>query len=204
MKITLRMFALLFLGLSVMFFIGCEDDDATDDAHPLVGTWTLSNMDQSSTYYADTDAYTAYGITNGMTLGQGSMDWTAFSALGVSATVVLNEDNTFTLTGNFPVANEVLGLAPNIVPLTDNGTWTAADDLSTLLIDGSIYDLGGALTLDDADNPTVISMAYSETATPDTVTLMIDADQDGTPETPLAGFPITEDATTVLGFTLAD
>jgi len=200
MKIAGTITTVILLLLGVVFFIGCEEEEA-EEVHPLVGTWDMSNMEQSSTYYADTDDYAAYGITDGMVLGQGAMTWTEFSALGVSATVDLKDDFTFTLTGNLPVSSDTLGFDPTIVPLNDLGTWEAATDLSTLLIDGGIYDLGGALTLDDPDDPTVISMYYTETDDPDTVVVIIDADQDGTPETPLPNFPITEDSETTLGWT---
>lgn len=200
MRNFLRLFLIL-LVITVVFFLACEKEE--EEEHPLVGTWDMTNMEQSSTYYADTDAYTAYGITDGMVLGAGEMTWVQFSALGVEATVTLKEDGTFTLSGNFPIASDTLGLSlpPSVVPLNDLGEWVAAADLSTLLIDGSIYDIGGTLTLDDQDNPTVISMYYTETDVPDTVVLMIDANQDGIPETPLDNFPVTENSETTIGFT---
>lgn len=200
MKIAGTIITAVLLLLGVVFFIGCEEEEA-EEVHPLVGTWDMSNMEQSSTYYADTDDYTLYGINRGDALGAGAMTWTEFSALGVSATIDLKDDFTFTLSGYLPVSSDTLGFAPSIVPLNDLGTWEAAADLSTLLIDGGIYDLGGALTLDDQDNPTVISMYYTETTEPDTVVVIIDADQDGIPETPLSDFPITEDSETTLGWT---
>lgn len=121
--------------------------------------------------------------------------------MGVEATVVLNDDGSFTLTGKLPQASDTLGLAPTIVPLTDQGSWTAPEDLTTLSIDGAIYDLGGVLTLDDEKDPQVISLYYTETAAPDTVVVVIDANQDGVPDTPLDNFPITEDSETTLEFT---
>jgi len=181
------------------FFVACEKTE--EEEHPLVGTWAMTNMEQTSTYKADTDALAAYGIVKGATLGSGTLTWAQFSAMGVSATVILKDDETFTLSGNLPLASDTLGKAPTIVPLNDQGTWTAAEDLSTLLIDGQLYDIGGVLTVDDKDNPKVISMTYSETAIPDTVVLPVDANQDGTPDMYLPDVPIVEDATTTLGWT---
>ncbi len=155
--VKLSLSALIILGL--LFTVGCEGDEE-EDMHVLVGTWDLSNFEQSSSYVLVTDL-SAYGVPAGTPLGSGALTWTEFSAMGVSATVTLNEDGTFVLEGMLPDANDTLGVAPSIVSLPDQGTWTAADDLSTLLIDGALYDLGGALTLDDPDAPTVISMAYS-------------------------------------------
>lgn len=190
----------IFSILVLAFFSACENGEE-EEVDPLVGTWDMSNMEQSSTYFADTDNYAAYGINRGDTLGAGGLTWAEFSAMGVSGTVILKDDGEFTLSGNFPVANDTLGLPPNIVPLNDLGTWEAAEDLSTILIDGDIYDIGGLLTLDDPDDPTVISITYAEVDVPDTLVLMIDADQDGIPETPLDNFPITEDSETTLGWT---
>jgi len=192
---------LLLIGsmVALIFFSACEKDE--EDVHPLVGTWEMSNMEQSSTYKADTDDYAAYGINRGDTLGSGGLVWAQFSAMGVNGTVILKDDGTFTLSGSFPVANDTLGFAPSIIPLNDLGTWAVAEDFSTILIDGEIYDLGGLLTLDDQDNPKVISMTYTEVDVPDTVVLLIDANQDGIPETPLDDFPITEDSETTLGWT---
>jgi hypothetical protein len=180
------------------FFVACEKTEE-EETHPLVGTWEMTNMEQTSTYIADANL-TTIGKAKGDTLASGTMTWTQFSAMGVSATVILKDDETFTLTGNLPLASDTLGVAPTIVPLNDQGTWVAADDLSTLLIDGQLYDIGGVLTLDDEDNPTVISMTYSE-ASPDTVVLPIDANQDGIPDMFLPDVPIVEHSTTTLGFT---
>ncbi|MBC8400882.1 MAG: hypothetical protein H8E14_05280 [Candidatus Marinimicrobia bacterium] len=161
MKNTLRLLTLLFLGISVIFFIGCEED--TDDVSPLVGTWTMSNMEQSSTYLAAEDAVTqGYGFAIGDTIGSGAMVWAQFSELGVNADVVVKDDDTFTLVGNLPSANDTLGVAPTIVPLTDSGVWTHDETAGTFILDGGLYDLGGVLTLDDPDDPTTMTLVYSE------------------------------------------
>ncbi|MFQ6614281.1 MAG: hypothetical protein ACE5D1_05500 [Fidelibacterota bacterium] len=188
---------ILALGL---FLAGCESDDTTTAQNPLVGTWVMSNMEQSSTYVAAADI-AALGYPAGTPLGSGSMVWAQFSALGVSASVNLKDDNTFTLTGNLPVSSDTLGFAPSVVPLNDQGTWTAAEDMSTLMIDGGLYDLGGALTMDDAENPTVISMDYSAVDTI-TVVLPVDANQDGVPDMFIPDVSVQETSTTTLGWTI--
>ena len=150
---------LLILALS--FFMACEEDEEKPDIHPLVGTWTMDNMSQTSVFVAAVDL-AALGFAEGDTIASGGLTWAEFSALGVSASVIVNDDNTFTLTGSLPTANDTLGVAPSIIPLTDGGTWEAAEDLSTFLLDGALYDLGGLLTVDDMDDPTDMGLAYSE------------------------------------------
>ncbi|MFQ6605361.1 MAG: hypothetical protein ACE5D8_07385 [Fidelibacterota bacterium] len=200
MKINKTQVIFLLLAAVGLILVGCESDDNGDTTtDPLVGEWVMSNMEQSSTYVA-ADSITALGYGPGTPLGSGSMVWAQFSALGVSATVNLKEDNTFTLTGSLPVANDTLGFAPSVVPLNDQGTWSAAADYSTLLIDGGLYDLGGALTMDDPTNPTDISMAYTEVDTI-TVVLPVDVDQDGVPDMFLPDVSVQETSTTTLGWT---
>lgn len=156
----------LIIMMGLFFMVGCEAD-TEEDVHVLVGTWDLTNFEQSATYVLAADI--AGVMPAGTALGEGTMTWAEFSALGVSATVNLKDDGTFTLTGNLPAANDTLGSAPYVVPLNDNGTWSTPEDMSTLLIDGGLYDLGGLLTLDDADAPTVISMYYTDVDTSDKV-----------------------------------
>lgn len=190
MKNILKLLALGLMFLGVFFFAACEEE--TEDVHPLVGTWEMSNMEQTSTYVLAADIPGV--MPAGTPLGSGTKKWSFFhDTLSVHATVVLKKDNTFTLSGSLPVANDTLGFAPSVVPLTDNGTWTAAEDLSTLLIDGGLYDLGGVLTMDDADDPTDIAMAYSEVDTIDAVI----------PVTGVGYFrgSVQETSSTLLGFT---
>lgn len=40
MKHPFKLIALLLLGISVVFFVGCEDEN-DDDVSPLVGTWVM-------------------------------------------------------------------------------------------------------------------------------------------------------------------
>ncbi len=191
MKNTFKLISFLLLGISVVFFVGCEEDE--DDVSPLVGTWAMSNMEQASTYTA-AEAIAALGFAAGDTVASGGMVWAQFSALGVNAEVVVKDDGTFTLTGNLPTANDTLGVAPTIVPLTDNGTWTHDETLGTFILDGGLYDLGGLLTLDDPDDPTTMTLVYAE----------LDEDLDKVlPVTGVGYFDVVLDeySTTTLGFT---
>jgi hypothetical protein len=198
MKQTIKIVSLMMMAIGLVWFVGCAQEEEEEQQDPLVGTWVMNNLEQSSVYTAAADIATI-GISAGDTLGAGTMTWAQFSALGVSATVALEDDGTFTLTGNLPVSNDTLGFAPSIVPLTDNGTWSAAADYSTLLIDGSLYDIGGALTMDDPDNPTTISLYYTATEA-DTVVLPVDVNADGIPDMFLDNIPINEASATTLGF----
>lgn len=147
-----------------LFLVGCETDDDGDDDHILVGDWELSGMSQYSNYTLAADYPVGGGqvMPAGMPLGDGTKGWSYFSdTLMVSATVNLKNDFTFTLSGDLPSASDTLGWPPNVVNLNDQGTWQAAEDLSTLLIDGALYDIGGLATYDNIDDPTMITLAYS-------------------------------------------
>ncbi|MFH1852149.1 MAG: hypothetical protein ABIA75_07390 [Candidatus Neomarinimicrobiota bacterium] len=187
----MRILVLLLLGLSVTFFIGCEEDE--DEVGLLVGTWTMTNMAQNSVYTAAT-AIAALGFAEDDTVASGGMVWAQFSALGVDAEVVVKDDGTFTLSGHLPSANDTLGIAPTIIPLTDSGTWTHDETVGSFILNGGLYDLGGLLTLDDPDNPTTMTLVYSE------------LDEDLVKVLPVTGvgyFTVTldEHSTTTLGFT---
>jgi len=203
MKNTFKLITLLLLGFSVVFFIGCEDDD-DDDVSALVGTWTMTNMVQSASYAATVEI-TSLGIPAGTVLGGGTVPWAAFSGLGVTAEVELFDDGTYTLTGIFPDANDTLGFDLGTVDLDDAGEWSGAEDLSTLLLDGSIYvippsGVAGPITLDDVDNPTTIDLTYANVETV-TVVLPVDANSDGIPDMFVPGVSVINTSSTTLGFT---
>ena len=153
------------LSMSLLVFSGCEDD-AEEAVSPLVGTWALSNLVQDVELLTTTEI--PMGSTTlpaGTSMGRDTLDWAVFTALGVEAVVVMEEDGSFSLSGKFPVASDTVYKAPAVVPLQDAGTWTTPEDMSTLLIDGDFYDLGGALTMDDPESPTMITMQYMTTDT---------------------------------------
>jgi hypothetical protein len=203
----LRIFPLILIAFTLVM-VGCTDTDGDDDVvadHVLTGSWTMSNLEQSSSYYLAQDLVLSATTTlpTGYPLGGGSVTWATFSAAGITAVVDMANDFSFTLTGQLPIGNDTLGYAFTPFPLTDSGTWTAAADLSTLLIDGGIYDLGGALTLDDTAAPTVMSMAYSS-VTLDSAYIPMDLNQDGTVsygEVYPFKVAITDSSSSVLGFT---
>ncbi|MCF6237238.1 MAG: hypothetical protein L3J79_00225 [Candidatus Marinimicrobia bacterium] len=193
MKLLLRITPMILVILGLFFMIGCEDtDDGDVVVDPLVGTWTLSNLEQSSSYSISGDEFAAYGLTDGYSLGSGGLVWAQFSAMGVNATVALLEDGTFTLDGSFPISSDTLGVAPTITPLTDAGVWSEDVTAGTLLIDGAFYDIGGVLTLSDDEN--TIALAYSSVST-DSAYFYVEA---------LASYlytAVTDSSTTELGFT---
>ncbi len=180
-------------------FMACEE--GIEEEHPLVGIWDLTDMEQKVAVFADTDQLSQYGVNSGDPLGADTLTWTEFNAMGVSLSVTLKDDNSFTMTGNLPVVSDTLGFNPAIVPLNDLGTWEVADDMSTLQINGDLYQIGGTLTVDDQDDPQEISLEYSETAVADTVVLPLDTNGDGIPDTFIPNVPITENSETMLGFT---
>lgn len=180
---------LVIVGL--FFIIGCEETEE-EIIDPLVGTWAMSNLEQASSYSISGDEFAAYGLVDGTPLGSGGLTWAQFSAMGVNATIALLEDGTFTLSGNFPISSDTLGVAPTITPLTDAGTWLEDKTAGTLLIDGAFYDLGGLLTLSDDEN--TIALAYSSVTT-DSAYFYVSA---------LGTYlytAVTDSSTTQLGFT---
>ncbi len=202
MNKLLKTLPFLLMVVGIVFFVGCAEEEE-EEVHPLVGTWDMTNMEQSSLYTA-ADTILEIGKFPGDTLGAGAMTWAEFSALGVSATAVLKEDETYTLSGNFPISNDTLGFTPSVVPLNDLGTWTAPEPLSTLLLEGSIYVIPpsgepGEIEVDDIDNPTTLSISYSEVEA-DTVVLPIDLTGDDIPDMFLPDIPINSASSTTLGF----
>jgi len=192
----------LILALGV-FLAGCSSDDTTTNQNPLVGTWVMNNMEQTALYTLAADMPTL-GLAAGDTLGGGTVDWTTLSAIGVNATAELFDDGTYSLSGNVPQANDTLGFTPSLIMLSDQGVWEAADDLSTLLLNGAAQDfppsgVAGPITVDNVDNPTTISMTYSEQESI-TVVLPVDANQDGIPDMFVPDVPVNAYSTTTLGF----
>ena len=188
----------MLLALGMIAFTGCEEDNK-EDVNPLVGNWSLSDMQQSAVYVSLYDL-ASLGKSAGDTLGSGSLTWTEFQAMGVSATVNLKEDNTFLLTGYLPSANDTLGYPPDTVSITDNGIWAVASDLSTLEINGGLYDFNGTLTLDNAEDPDSLSVAYTEIDT-EMVVLPIDINGDNIPDMFVDSVFVVNYSSTVLGWT---
>lgn len=205
MKNTLRLLTLLFLGISVVFFIGCEDDDA-DDVSPLAGTWVMTNMEQTALYTSVNDL-TSLGlpIAAGDTLGGGTVTWAVFNGyFGVEASIEIFEDGTYLLEGTFPVSNDTLGYTISTIDLSDPGTWEAADDLSTILLAGAAYVIPpsgeqGPITVDDVDNPTTLGITYGEVETITTI-LPVDANQDGTDDMWVPDISVVSASSTTLAF----
>jgi len=149
-----------------LYLTGCSNNDTTD-TNPLVGTWDMSNMEQMVTI-ATADASLGYPV--GTVLGADTLTWSVLNGyFGVNASAELFNDGTYNLTGDFPVASDTLGGNLTVTPLSDAGTWTAASDLSTLLLEGSIYVIppsgtAGPITVDNVDAPTTIDMTYDDSS----------------------------------------
>ena len=183
---------------------GCSESTSNNEEEqttsPLVGTWVMNNMQQSHTYFSAVDTTLIPGVlaySAGDSITSGTADWNTFQALGVQATVVLNNDGTFSLTGNLPTANDTLGVAPTVATLTDAGTWQAAADLSTFVLNGSVYQLGGALTLDDNTNPTQLTLTYVGVDTLENSVLPVPVDST---TTMYFQIPMYDHFTSILGF----
>lgn len=192
MKLLLKLTPMVLIVFGLFFIIGCEDTDEDVVVDPLVGTWNLSNLAQTSSYTIAGDALAALGMPNGTPLGSGGLTWDQFSAMGVNGVVAMLDDGSFTLSGAFPIGSDTLGVAPTITPLTDAGVWSENVALGTLLIDGAFYDIGGLLDLSDDEN--TISLAYADVTTDSTYFYVPAA---------AAYFhtTVTDSSTTALGFT---
>ncbi len=160
MKLLLRITPMILVVLGLFFIVGCEEAEE-EIVDPLVGTWDFSNMEKTAVYTM-VDSSFAPMFFPGDTVASGAVTWAQFQAMGVSGTVTLLADGSFTLSGNFPISSDTLGVAPTITPLTDSGTWSEDATNGTLLIDGAFYDLGGLMTL--SDDETVISLVYAASA----------------------------------------
>ena len=190
MKLLLRLTPMLLVIMGLLLFAGCEDTD-DEEVNPLVGTWAISNLSQMSTYTFADSSFAPFNFP-GDTAASGGLTWAQFSAMGVSGTVTMIENGTFTLDGNFPIASDTLGMAPSIVPLTDSGSWTEGEyeGNPTLTIDGAFYDLGGLMTLSEDEN--MITLAYQSA---EVETLYVPAGPHYWPA------PLTVVTQSILGFT---
>ncbi|MCF7808694.1 MAG: hypothetical protein K9M49_05655 [Candidatus Marinimicrobia bacterium] len=176
MKLLLRLTPVLLVIMGLFLFVGCEETD--DPVNPLVGTWNISSLSQIVTAMAGdslfVDMSAAYGAAYsrvnfavaGDTLGETTtVPWTTFQALGVNGAVTMKEDETFTLSGDLPIASDTLGVAPSTTFLSDAGGWEEGEyeGTPTLTIDGAFYDLGGLLTWSDDENTITLSYQTSST-----------------------------------------
>ena len=205
MKTTLKLLAFLMLGISVILFIGCEEDDDEYVANELAGTWTMNEMSQTALYTAAADI-AAIGISTGDTLGGGTVPWVAFQAMGVSASVVLTDEDdvlSFTLTGYLPLGNDTLGFNPNVVPLPDAGSWSTNADLTHFTLTGDYFGMDGDLVYNATAVPATFTVSYSEVEVA-TVVLPVDVNADGIPDMFLDDIQINAMSSTTLGFESAD
>ena len=168
--VKIRVVLVAFLAVSLLGMMDCDSNGTNSEEHPLVGTWVLSNLTQTSTFIA-AESYGAFGISPGDTLGGGTVGWQQFQAMGVEGTIVLKEDESFSLSGSLPVASDTLGNPPDVVPLTDQGNWNASESLDTFSLNGSLYQLQGDLSLDDEENPTEISVSYTQVTEDETMVM---------------------------------
>jgi hypothetical protein len=177
---------MLLVIMGLFLFVGCEDTDDDEDVNPLVGTWDISGLQQLVTALAGDSLFVdmsgVYGAgyervnfaVAGDTLGGSVLDWTTFQALGVNGSVTMLADGTFDLSGDLPIGNDTLGVAPSAVTLSDAGSWVEGEyeGTPTLTIDGAFYDLGGLLTISDDEN--MITLAY-QTASTDSMYIPVNA-----------------------------
>lgn len=184
MKLLLRLTPMLLVITGLLFFTGCEETE--DEVNPLVGTWDIASLDQVVTAIAadsgfvDMSAFYGPNYSSvrfaqaGDTLADATVvPWATFEALGVTGSVTMKADESFTLSGNLPLPSDTLGVAPTAVALSDGGTWTESelDGQPLLTIDGAFYDLGGLMDLSDDEN--TITLTYQSAST-DSMVIPVD------------------------------
>ncbi|NQV36502.1 MAG: hypothetical protein HQ509_00675 [Candidatus Marinimicrobia bacterium] len=175
MKSLLKLSLMTLIIMGLLFTVGCESDDDAED-HVLVGDWALGQFEQAVVITSnDSVSFThpLYGLMTVVFPGDTLVDTTVVLTGYATATVNLLNDFTFTLAGVLPVTtteSDTLGYSVvELQEVTDAGTWVAGDNLVSLSIEGDLFTLGGALTVDNVDAPTAITMAYSESVTWDGV-----------------------------------
>jgi len=163
MKNTFKLITLLLLGISIIFFIGCEEDDDSVDDHILTGTWDLTYARAASDYLAAIDTTFIPGLmayTVGDTIASGAMEWTDMQAMNIAVTIVLDNDLSFEMTGFFPSASDTLGSLPAVNSVSQGGVWSYDEDTDVFMLNGTLNTLGGLLTLEPVDDPTMITLVY--------------------------------------------
>lgn len=166
------------IPLSVILFFGCEEGETDEPelAHPLNGTYTLTEMT------INVSARTIEDITVQFTEQQGGLDsiqiaadtqvlststlYTDHDLIPIGGTVILGQGEIANLDGYLPV-NGGTGCEPliGIIHLTSDGMWTA--DTSTgnfsldLIVDA--LDIYGSYTLEDD----LLEVTYEAAVSPD-------------------------------------
>lgn len=82
----------------------------------------------------------------------------------------------------FPVDDFIQGDPPRTIELTDQGNWSADENLTDFSLEGNFYSISGELSVNNPENPATISLSYTQ-AGPDTMYFPFDTDQDGKPNT---------------------
>lgn len=187
--------SLILVGFAAVFIIaGCKKETTQPQQSPLVGTWDLTNMQQTTLIKTVNQVLGV--LPAGYTLADTTVGWNAFQAMGVSLTVDIKNDNTFTMTGNLPVPSDTLGTAPSVLHLTDQGSWNTSQDLSTISLEGNLYKVSGDLTLNNQNSPTQIGLSYTESSQ-DTFSVPLDLTQNQIPDTILSVIVMDSTATTL-------
>ncbi|MCK5686042.1 hypothetical protein KAJ27_18060 [bacterium] len=166
-----KFLVLLTAALMVFAMVGCEEDV---EESPLVGSWTLTDM-ENDVYATLTDSVSMGmmgWLVPGDVIADDTLDWAYFDTNGVSIDVAMDEDNTFTATGMLVTPSDTMFRDLISIPVNESGTWESNDDNTTIAIVGTVINIpaGSSLSLDDAENPSVITISYEKES--DIVTVM--------------------------------
>ncbi len=181
--------------LALFWIRACDEGTTEPEVHPLAGVWELTDLEQTIVIKT-AEEYLLINLPEGATVVDTTLTWDDFQQLGVSFSVDLNTDNSFSLTGSLPVASDTLGVLPRTIELTDQGTWSATENLTGFTLEGTFYSLSGALSVNNPENPATISLYYAQAGL-DTVYFPVDTNNDQKPDDYLELFVYDSTATTL-------
>ena len=158
--------AILTAVVALLLVVMACDNSTEPEESPFVGTWNLTNLNQDITLKTADDYSETLGFPAGFTIVDTDITWSDFEAMGVQGTITLKADSSFTLSGSLPIPNDTLGMPPTIQSIpADQGTWSVYAQQDSFELDGIFFDRKGELTLNDPENPTMISLVYAITDT---------------------------------------
>ncbi len=162
-----KLFPVFFVVLC--FYIGCQIPPSEEDLHPLVGTWSLTQLLTETTAYSNIDTVsvalggTILPINSGQLVFSGSIMYDTND--GIGGQVVLEEDYAASLAGTLPV-NIGTNCNPIVVfsSVASDGSWSA--DVETgefqLNLDYDQLDIQGGFSFNEDQQTVDISYTSYE------------------------------------------
>jgi hypothetical protein len=153
-----RAFAVLTAAVMVLLVVVACDNSTEPEDSPFVGTWNLSEMHQSIFIQSLEDVST---ISADDTIIDTTLTWDDLSNLGVSAVITFKADSTFNLNAEYPALVDTLGNDLGLQSLSGvQGNWSVDSQLDSIKLNILLteFNIGGALSLDDPDSPSLMTI----------------------------------------------